>query len=142
MAHGIQNLLKVHCGHLSANKQQLVQCEKTKELKGSELLNAIRDVEFTSITGRHVKFIKNKKNSGDGLAPFEVFQYQRNQLGEYSYVKIAEWESDREFKINKSNLKWSDGTSDIPRLVKKKRLINHVNFYINVLLKFCYGYQN
>ena len=78
-------------------------------------MDAIRHVEFTSITGRKVKFIRDKENTGDGLAPFEIFQYQKNTLGEHKYMKIAEWESDKPFKIEKSILRWDDGTSNIPR---------------------------
>ncbi len=115
MVHGIHNLLKEHCDHLVSNRQLFEKCQKTTELKGPELLDAIRNVEFTSITGRKVKFIKDKENSGDGLAPFEVFQYQKGRSGEYRYLKIGEWESDKPFKIEKSILRWDDGTSNIPR---------------------------
>lgn len=115
MAHGIHSLLEHHCGLLRQNRTLMSDCRRSIELQGSELLDSIRNVEFTSITGRKVKFIKNKKNSGDGLAPFEVFQYQRTPQGNFKYVKIAEWESDRDFTIQKSNLRWGDGTSKIPR---------------------------
>jgi hypothetical protein len=72
MAHGIQNLLNTYCGYLSHNKKLFYECQLNTELQGPELLNAIRNVEFTSITGRQVKFVKDKENLGDGLAPFEV----------------------------------------------------------------------
>ena len=111
MAHGIHNLLTTHCDSYKLNKKKLIECQLKTELGGPELLNSIRNVHFTSITGREVKF----KESGDGLAPYEVFQYQKNNDGRYQYVKIAEWESDREFKIEKTRLKWRDGTNKIPK---------------------------
>ena len=115
MAYAVQNLLKAQCDHLSHSPKLLYDCQHRAEFRGPELLDSIRNVEFTSITGRQVKFIKDKENSGDGLAPFEVFQYQKNASGKYEYVKIAEWESDREFKIETTKLKWRDGTNNLPR---------------------------
>ena len=118
MAHAMHNLFERHCANKSG--KELQKCRRSTSLKGPELLKAIRDVEFNSITGRKVKFIKDKENTGDGLAPFEVFQYQQYEPGKYRYEKIAEWESDKPFLINKSKLKWRDGTNVLPRSVCKE----------------------
>ena len=118
MAHAAHNLLDFHCPNKT--EIELFYCRRKTILKGSELLKAIRNVEFTSITGRKVKFIKDKENSGDGLAPFEIFQYQQYEPGRYRYEKIAEWESDKPFIIDKSKLKWRDGTNNLPRSVCKE----------------------
>lgn len=121
MAHAVQNLLNKKCAKYKQDLTRLKECEqRAAELKGSELLKAIREVEFNSISGRTVKFIKDKQNMGDGLAPFEVFQFQRDEHGKYSYKKIAEWDSEKQFVINKSTLKWRDGTNVLPRSVCKE----------------------
>jgi hypothetical protein len=120
MAYAIHNILENNCAIYKNNQKELRKCElKAAEINGPELLNAIRNVEFKSITGRTVKFSKDKKFEGDGLAPFEVFQFQKDN-GIYKYVKIAEWDSEKEFFINKSQLKWRDGTNNLPRSVCKE----------------------
>ena len=118
MAHAIQKLINSKCAMHKHDSTRLSECEsKISQIKGSEVLEAIRNVEFKSITGRTVKFIKN---IGDGLAPFEVFQFQRLENGKYNYKKIAEWDSEKAFVLNKSSLKWRDGTSNLPRSVCKE----------------------
>lgn len=116
MAHAVQKLIQFKCGQITHTTEKR-ECEiKAAEIKGPELLKAIRNVEFKSITGRNVKFTSV---SGDGLAPFEVFQFQKNEFGKYSYNKIAEWDSEKPFIINKSTLKWRDGSSELPKSVCK-----------------------
>lgn len=107
MAHAIEKLVSVDCRNM-ASRDELIKCQKNYEFKGIKLLKEIRNVEFTSITGRKVKFIKDKENSGDGLAPYEVFQYQRlnGPDRKYGYQKITEWEKDKPFFLDRSKLKW------------------------------------
>jgi hypothetical protein len=107
MAHAIHNLMGLHCNR-NLNPQELFECQHKTVLKGSELLKAIRNVDFVSVSGRRVKFLRDKENSGDGLAPFEVFQYQQYEPGKYRYEKIAEWEAEKQFFLNKKRLKWKE----------------------------------
>lgn len=119
MAHAIQDLMDTHCANLT--KQKLFECQHKTVFKGTELLKAIRNVEFTSVSGRKVKFIKDKENSGDGLAPFEVFQYQQYEPGKFGYQRITEWEKDKPFSLDVGKLKWYyDGINQIPRSVCKE----------------------
>lgn len=94
MAHAIQSIVNTKCKNY--NRDELFKCEHLSPIKGPELLEAIRNVEFLSITGRRVKFLKDKENRGDGIVPFEVFQYQIDDQGKYNYQKIAEWDSEKE----------------------------------------------
>ena len=118
MAHAIHNLLNKHCANLTRPK--LFQCQHQIALKGPELLTAIRDVDFQSITGRRVKFIRDRQNTGDGLAPFEVFQYQQYELGKYRYEKISEWEAEKPFYLDRQKLIWRYKDNNIPRSVCKE----------------------
>ncbi len=95
MAHAIESIKDQYCKNYT--KQQLHKCEHLSPIKGPDLLQAIRNVEFDSITGRRVKFLKGKDNRGDGIVPFEVFQYQNDDNGKYYYQKIAEWDSEKEY---------------------------------------------
>jgi hypothetical protein len=89
MAYAIQAIINKSCAnHTVAN---LFDCEGFSTKMGPRLLKEIRTVEFDSITGRRVKFLKN----GDGIIPFEVFQYQKMNGGKYGYEKIAEWDSEK-----------------------------------------------
>ena len=94
MAYAIQEIRNVHCKDYS--KEELHRCPHLSPIKGFELLKAIRNIEFDSITGRRVKFLQDKENLGDGIVPFEVFQYQFDEKKKYHYQKIAEWDSDKE----------------------------------------------
>ncbi len=116
MAHAIHNLVEKYCTNLK--NKHLFDCIHKKALNGKQLLKAIRDVEFESITKRKVKFIKDKENTGDGLAPFEIFQYQEDESGKFGYKKISEWEKDKPFVLNKPLLKWRSGS--LPRSVCKE----------------------
>jgi hypothetical protein len=129
MAHALHNLITKNCGeqaHYTGGNQELFDCQFKRAFKGTELLEAIRNVDFTSITGRRVKFIKDKDNSGDGLAPFEVFQYQQYEPDKFGYRKITEWEKERPFRMDKRKLQWSSVTTasvrggGIPRSVCKE----------------------
>nr|QVK45749.1 G protein-coupled receptor [Proales similis] len=113
MAHAIQDLADQHCSNLLG--QQLLNCLHNKPIAGPGLLLAIRNVEFISITGRQVQFSKDRENMGDGLAPFEIFQYQQDQSGRFGYTKISEWEKNKPFDLNMSQLKWPDGV--VPKSV-------------------------
>lgn len=108
MANALHNLIQENCPALES--KQLSDCLLKRAFTGPELLHAIRNVDFLSITGRQVKFIKDKGNStsGDGLAPFEVFQYQELEPSKFGYQKITEWEKDRQFTLDKSKLKWRE----------------------------------
>lgn len=72
MAHAIENLIKTKCNETITNQATFTKCQRAVEMRGVDLLKEIRQVEFNSITGRRVRF----GESGDGLAPYEVFQYQ------------------------------------------------------------------
>lgn len=75
MAHAIENLIKIQCNVTSnqaTSSAAYKQCQRSVEMRGVDLLKEIRQVEFDSITGRRVRFV----DGGDGLAPYEVFQYQ------------------------------------------------------------------
>jgi hypothetical protein len=122
MAYAIQNLLNTHCSNFTAHTQQFFDCQHKIALRGPELLKAIRNVEFVSITGRPVRFIKDKENIGDGLAPFEVFQYQQYEPGKFGYKKLTEWEKDKPFIMDKSILKWNLGQNNekLPKSVCKE----------------------
>jgi hypothetical protein len=83
MAHAIEKIMDSNCKHHHI-RAELIKCQRSVEMKGPELLNEIRKVEFQSITGRTVRFIEG----GDGIAPYEVFQYQLldAQKGKYGYI--------------------------------------------------------
>jgi hypothetical protein len=82
MAHAIENLIKQQCTkhqhnvavahNAAASTANFLRCLNSVEMRGADLLKEIRRVEFDSITGRRVRFVEG----GDGLAPYEVFQYQ------------------------------------------------------------------
>jgi hypothetical protein len=121
MAHALHNLIQSHCKNLQG--QELFDCQFKRAFKGAELLTAIRNVDFTSVTGRRVKFIKdnNKGNSGDGLAPLEIFQYQEYENGKFGYKKLTEWEKERPLVLDKSKLKWRNSVDNkVPRSVCKE----------------------
>ena len=122
MAHAIENLLGQHCPpHKMRSTVDYLACQRRVDLKGTELLKAIRNVTFVSITGREVKFLKDKENIGDGLAPFEIFQYQQLEPGKYGYLKITEWEKDKRFHMDKSKLKWNfERPKSLPKSVCKE----------------------
>ena len=94
MAHALDSIIRTKCQDYSPN--ELNKCNSIAPVKGDELLHAIRNVEFNSITGRRVKFLKDQEHKGDGIISFEVFQYQKSADHKYHYVKIAEWDSDKE----------------------------------------------
>jgi hypothetical protein len=110
MAHAIQNLLNTHCPFNSSltNMNLISDCHNQVVFSGPEVLKAIRDVEFTSLTGRKVKFLKNKENLGDGSAPYAVYQFQRNiTSNKFNYQKIGEWSlDDPVFQLQRSKLRW------------------------------------
>lgn len=118
MAYAIKNQLEKHCKNLDGDR--LVKCQHRQALRGPDLLQAIREVEFVSITGRPVKFIRDKINSGDGLAPFEVFQYQQYEPGKYRYQKITEWEAEKQLQLDHKRLAWRYHDKQIPRSVCKE----------------------
>jgi len=118
MAHAIQNLMQAGCANLFG--RDLIDCHHSIVLDSTDLLKAIRNVEFKSVYGRTVRFIKDKENEGDGLAPLEVFQYQQYEPGKFGYVRITEWEKDKSFSLDVSKLKWHDGTNKVPRSVCKE----------------------
>lgn len=118
IAHAIQDLISTHCSNLNFN--ELIKCQHKIVFKGPEFLKAIRNVNFKSITGRQVEFLKDKENSGDGLAPFEVFQYQQDRNGIFGYKKITEWEKNKPFVLDKSMLKWNREDDKIPLSVCKE----------------------
>lgn len=95
MAHAIHAIRSKYCS--AFKKHELYKCEYLSPIKGHDLLREIRKVEFDSISGRRVKFLKDKDNLGDGIVPFEVFQYQYDEHHKYHYEKIAEWDSDKEY---------------------------------------------
>jgi hypothetical protein len=137
MAHAIHSIKNKYCKNIKAD--ELLKCEHLSPIKGPELLREIRNVEFNSISGRRVKFLKDKANLGDGIVPFEVFQYQYDEKNKYHYEKIAEWDSDKDymkvsikaalkinsfilsiFTIETSKLKWRGGSNSIPKAVCKE----------------------
>ena len=118
MAHAIQDLLQLSCVNMTGREQ--IDCHHETVFDGPELLKAIRNVEFNSVYGRKVKFIKDKENEGDGLAPLDVFQYQQYEPGKFGYRHISEWEKDKAFTLDFSKLKWHDGTTKVPRSVCKE----------------------
>ncbi len=124
MAHALHNLIGKHCSDVRG--RDLFDCQFKRAFKGTELLDAIRNVDFVSITGRRVKFIKDKDNSGDGLAPFEVFQYQQYEPGKFGYRKLTEWEKEKPFWMDKSKLRWQNmkDKAAIPRSVCKEECEN------------------
>ncbi|CAF0920190.1 unnamed protein product [Brachionus calyciflorus] len=115
MAHAIQDLISTHCSHLKHT--DLIKCQQKIIFKGPEFLKAIRNVNFDSVTGRRVEFLKN---SGDGLAPFEVFQYQQFESGKFGYKKITEWEKNKPFVLDTNLLKWNLENRILPRSICKE----------------------
>ena len=137
MAHALHSIKNKYCKTIKAD--ELYKCEQFSPIKGPELLREIRNVEFNSISGRRVKFLKEKTNLGDGIVPFEVFQYQYDEQNKYHYEKIAEWDSDIEytrrikivaqkynsyflskFTIESAKLKWRGGSNSLPKAVCKE----------------------
>lgn len=113
MAHALQDLMHTHCSNLK--DKALIECQHSIVFRGPELLKAIRNVDFVSITGRRVEFM----NSGDGLAPYEVFQYQQLDSGKFGY-KITEWEKNKPFKLSRQKLKWPNYFNRMPKSVCKE----------------------
>lgn len=114
MAYALDFIIRKYCPSFSCSNIHSF-------IKGPELLESIRNIEFNSITGRRVKFLKDKENLGDGIITFEVYQYQQFQKDRFDYQKIAEWDSDKDiFNIELDKLKWRDGSTNLPRSVCKE----------------------
>ncbi len=90
IAHAIEAIIKKSCSHLSEDK--LFECRDLVPIKGARLLKEILNIEFTSVTNRKVRF----SQLGDGLVPYEIFQYQKKSDGEYVYEKIAKWDGEED----------------------------------------------
>jgi hypothetical protein len=91
MAHAVQAIISKSCSNYTMDN--LFECPDLAPITGPRLLREIRRVEFISITGRRVKFLRN----GDGVVPFDVFQYQKIHEGKYGYEKIGEWDSEKKY---------------------------------------------
>ncbi|KAI0980683.1 hypothetical protein GJ496_000897 [Pomphorhynchus laevis] len=72
-------------------------CSKFKHVKGKYLQDEIRNVSFTSMSGREVRF----DSVGNGISSYDIFQYQYDRFSnDFQYKKIGSYQcQDRQHRL-------------------------------------------
>ncbi|XP_076625936.1 metabotropic glutamate receptor 8 [Colletes latitarsis] len=110
IAHGVHNLIEEECVNNLGTSHYL--CDKLRPAPdGQQLLQHIRNVSFIGRQGTEIKF----KADGDAYGFYNIYQYQRNDVGGFDYVLIGTWKEELTLDINIT--KWATGTGEmhIPR---------------------------
>eukprot|EP00058_Branchiostoma_floridae_P028593 XP_002614084.1 hypothetical protein BRAFLDRAFT_67330 [Branchiostoma floridae] len=80
-AHALDDVHRTYCKNVSG------LCQEMKKVTGRELLEFIRNVSFTGITGQKFKF----SAVGDGPPRYKILNYQQISDGVYEYVPVGSY---------------------------------------------------
>ncbi|KAI8489782.1 hypothetical protein Bbelb_324120 [Branchiostoma belcheri] len=80
-AHALDDVHRTYCKNVSG------LCEDMRRVTGRELLEFIRNVSFTGITGQKFKF----SAVGDGPPRYKILNYQQVSDGVYDYVPVGSY---------------------------------------------------
>lgn len=83
----------------------LTQCNRV--LQSSQVLQSLRNVNFTMPSGERIYFDRN----GDPAARYELVNWQKNEVGETSFITVghydASWPKEQQFLINSVETTWA-----------------------------------
>nr|XP_006820149.1 PREDICTED: metabotropic glutamate receptor 8-like [Saccoglossus kowalevskii] len=104
-AYALKDMHADKCGGLGL-------CKKMQPIKGNELLEYLRKVSFSGITGDTFEFMKG----GDGPARYKIMNYQQKQPGKYGYVDAGQY-ADHTLELDLSVLQYRLEEPDYPQSI-------------------------
>ncbi|XP_076639912.1 metabotropic glutamate receptor B isoform X2 [Colletes latitarsis] len=78
-------------------------CDSMKPTKGTELLKALRAVEFEGLSGDKFKFDSN----GDGPARYNIIHFKQTEPGKYKWVRVGKY-LEGELRLNMSEIQFKN----------------------------------
>ena len=119
-AHAIHNMQQDHCPEQRGLCPEIVEVQQLRTaLNGELLLKYLRNVSFNGTSTERVRF-NEKRYQQNG---YDIFNLQVDSNGEFSFVKVGEWDNETEnrdeFLLINGDIQWSHGLngSDVPKSV-------------------------